>query len=331
MRLGVAIEETWGFFNDIYKDFMAHYDVQLFEKRKIQLPFFYERANQCLFRRDLQNLIETNDVVFFEWASGLLASASQLNKQCGVVARLHRYELYTWVDKINWDFIDRVILVSNAKRKDFITHFPEHAEKTVVIPVGISLEKFHPVDKSFRHNIGILCHLTPRKRVYDLVLSFYELSKLSPYYQLHIAGGRHPSYGDYYQAIQNLVRELNIQDRVTFYGHITDPSSWYQLIDIFISNSYSEGLQVAPMEAMASGCFCLSHFWEGADELLPKENLYFTESELIENILEFESLSNIEKNSKQERMRQIIRDKFDINVVIPRIREIVEEAGAKKK
>lgn len=331
MRVGVAIEETWGFFNEIYTDFVKHFDTQLFKRRDLKLPFLNERVNKYLFQRDLQRFIQSNDVVFFEWASGLLSSASQLNKKCSVITRLHRYEMYTWVDKINWDFVDRIILVSQTKQKEFIDRFPEHADKTVVIPVGISLEKFHPVQKSFNHNIGILCHLTPRKRVYELILSFYELSKISPHYQLHIGGGLHPSYGDYYEAILRLVKELNLQDRVKFYGNITDTSNWYHLIDIFISNSYSEGLQVAPMEAMASGCFCLSHYWEGADELLPQENLYFTSGEMIEKILEFDNLSDAEKLSKQEQLRCIISDYFNVEVIIPKIRKVVEEVGGKNQ
>jgi glycosyltransferase involved in cell wall biosynthesis len=73
---------------------------------------------------------------------------------------------------------------------------------------------------------------------------------------------------------------------VTFYGHVEKPEDWYPRIDIFISNGYSEGLQVSPMEAMATGCYCLSHHWDGADELLPVEQLYFTDRELQDLVLQ---------------------------------------------
>jgi hypothetical protein len=38
------------------------------------------------------------------------------------------------------------------------------------------------------------------------------------------------------------------------------------------------------MEAVASGCYCLSHDWDGADELLPAENLYLTDSQLRQSV-----------------------------------------------
>ncbi|HMN29574.1 MAG TPA: glycosyltransferase family 4 protein, partial [Caldilineaceae bacterium] len=269
MRLGIANQETWGFFNDIYADLTQQYQTSLFRRRTWQLPVFHDRVNQYLFRADLQTFMRANDVVFFEWASELLAGATRLPKACGVVTRLHRYEMYQWVNRINWEAVDKIILVSQAKKREFTARFPEQASKIVVSGPSTSLEKFTPQPKAFGGDIGILCHLTPRKRVYDLILSFYELTQKQRGLHLHIAGGADPAFEDYYRALHHLVNELKLQEKVTFYGNVAEPWLWYPKIDIFISNSYSEGLQVAPMEAMASGCYCLSHRWEGAEELLP--------------------------------------------------------------
>ena len=78
-------------------------------------------------------------MVFFEWASGLLASASHMAKTCGIVTRLHRYEMYRWADRINWDAVDRLILVSQAKLREFSAAFPQHVHKAVVIPEAVSV------------------------------------------------------------------------------------------------------------------------------------------------------------------------------------------------
>ena len=117
---------------------------------------------------------------------------------------------------------------------------------------------------------------------------------------MHIAGGMDQSFEDYYYALQSIVADLGIQEKVTFYGNVKETWDWYHKIDIFISNSYSEGLQVAPMEAMASGCYCLSHRWRGADELLPQEYLYFTDTELREKILQY-CVTSEEKKLEQTR------------------------------
>ena len=324
MRIGVAIEETWDFFGEIYEELCEHHQVNLFERRAIQSLLFRERINRRLFHRDLQTLMRTSDVVYFEWASHLLAAATHMRKSSGIVTRLHRYEMYQWVDEINWDAVDKIILVSEAKRREFIDRFPAQAAKVEVIPVGVSVDKFRPQTKTFSGDIGILCHLTPRKRVYDLLLTFYELNQLSNDFHLHIAGGQHPSHGDYYFALQDAVKVLDLQNQVTFYGNISDTWDWYHKIDIFISNSYSEGLQVAPMEAMASGCFCLAHRWAGADELLPEENLYVTGQELNQKILSFSESSSVGKLEKKRQMRDIVRYKFDVNKAKVRVRQVIE-------
>jgi glycosyltransferase involved in cell wall biosynthesis len=324
MQLGIAIEDTWQFLYEIYEDLAAHHQVTVFKQRQSNLPVFNERINNYLFRRDFQAFLKVNDVVFFEWSSRLLAAASYMPKTCGIVTRLHRYEMYQWADKINWDNVDKIILVSEAKRREFITRFPEQALKTVVIPVAVSLGKFQPIYKEFSGDIGILCHLSPRKRVYELILAFYELNNINNNFHLHIGGGMHPKFHDYYHALHQLVLKLNLKDKATFYGNVTNPQDWYHKIDIFISNSYSEGLQVSPMEAMASGCYCLSHHWDGADELLPEANLYYASSELQEKILRYCESSEVEKQEQRERMRSITLEKFDIARTKKEIRKVVE-------
>lgn len=327
MRLGIAIEETWRFFEEIYEDLSLHHQTDLFKWRKVNTPIFNERINHYLFNSRIQSFFRQNDVVFFEWASGLLAGASQLPKQSGIVTRLHRYEMYQWVDEINWEVVDKIILVSEAKEKEFIDRFPAQAKKTVVIPEAVDVNKYHPVKRKFNGDIGILCDLTPRKRVYELILTFYELTKIQNGLHLHIGGGEHELFGDYHLAIQDLIQRLNLQNMITLYGNISQPESWYHKIDILISNSYSEGLQVAPMEAMASGCYCLSHRWAGAEELLPEENLFYSNTELQKKVLDYCEATEADKQIQREFLRDRITTNFNIDKTKIQIREIIENAG----
>lgn len=327
MKLGIAIEGPWGFLNEVYAHLAEHHLISLFKRRGLELPVFNARISRYLLRHDMQAFMRANDVVFFEWATGLLATASHLPKACGIVTRLHRYEIYQWADEINWDTVDKVILVSKAKQREFTSRFPKQAPKVVVIPEAIALDRFQPRPKQFNGDIGILCHLRPRKRIYDLILTFCELTQQREGLHLHIGGGSRPRFTDYYDALHRLVQELNLQGKVTFYGYVTNPQDWYHHVDIFISNSYSEGLQVAPMEAIASGCYCLSHRWDGADELLPEENLYYTNSELKEKILDYCEIPEAEKQRKKAYLREIVSDKFDVNQTRIQIRQVIEDVG----
>jgi len=325
MRLGIVNEETWSFFDEIYADLTENHQTTLFKRRTWKLPVFHARANRYLFYRDLQAFMRNNDVVFFEWASGLLATATYLPKTCGIVTRLHRYEMYQWVDRINWDVVDKIFLVSQAKKREFSSMCPEQVSKIAVSSPSISLDKFKPHTKNFNGDIGIMCHMTPRKRVYDLVLTFFELTRKRDDLRLHIAGGPDPAFKDYMIALKYIVEELDLNDKVVFYDHVSDTADWYGQIDIFISNSYSEGLQVAPMEAMASGCYCLIHQWNGAKELVPMDNLFYTSSELIRKILEYCEYSDSERLKKRAEMRAWACEKFDIENTKKQIRQGIED------
>ncbi len=331
MKVGVAIKETWAFFNEVYDEINQHHQVSQFQTHKIESPFFQERINRAIFRRDMQTFLKSNDVAFFEWSSDLLASATRFPKTCGIITRLHRYEMYQWVEKIHWEKVDKIILVSQAKQREFNRRFPLFADRTVVIPESISLGKFSPAEKPFTKDIGILCHLTPRKRVYELILAFTQSGLEWEGYRLHIGGGKHPRFGDYYEAMQRLVERLGLQEKVIFYGNVEDPAAWYRNIDIFISNSYSEGLQVSPMEAIASGCYCLSHEWDGADELLGPEALYTTDNELAEHIRAYANMEEKERKIARYKQRERVTQNFNSTKIKVQIRELVEQVGEKYK
>jgi glycosyltransferase involved in cell wall biosynthesis len=329
MKLGVAVpeEDTWGFFHEIFADFQAYHQVSLFTERTINSPAFHTRINRRLYQRDWRVFLKSQDVVFFEWSSRYLAAATQFPKTCGIVTRLHRYEMYEWADQVNWDRVDKIILVSEAKRRDFHRRFPGHEAKTVVVPEATSFERFQVQTRPFNGDIGTLCHLRPRKRVYELILAFAELAKVRDDVHLHIAGGEVPRLGEYVEAIQILVQKLGLQGRITLYGKTADPENWYRHIDIFISNSYSEGLQLAPMEAIASGCYTLVHDWDGADELLPPEYLFLTDNDLNGRISHYCDLPDDERQKHRVRQLALVCQNFDINQIKRQIRQVVEEVG----
>jgi len=328
MRLGVAIEETWDFFHEVYADLSEHHQTSLYKPPAVRHSALNGRFKGYWAQRDLRNFLRRNDVVFFEWASGLLAMASHIPKACGIVARLHRYEMYTWANQVNWDAVDRLILVSRAKLREFSAAFPTYAHKAVVIPEAVSVNRFRPHAKPFSGDIGILCHLKPRKRVYELVLAFYELIQQRPDFHLHIGGGRAPGFGEYHEAVVQLVERLGLRDKVTFYGHVSRPEEWYPRIDILISNGYSEGLQVSPMEAMASGCYCLSHCWDGAEELLPASQLYYTNTQLNELILRYADAPEAEHEAAKVRLRAMVCERFNVDRTKLQIRQVVEAAAS---
>lgn len=328
-KLGIVLSplDKWNFFNEIYEDLKSHYEVDVFQFDPINTPIFYAGLNRPMFHRKLKSFLRTRDVVFFEWASDWLAYASKYPKECQIVTRLHSFELLEWAPKINWDAVDIVILVSYSMYKAFGELYPDHLHKAQVIHNGVSLTEFNPIERSaFNLDLGMLCNIKPVKRVYEIILAVHELINQGYNARLHVAGAPR---GDkrYAAAVYRLVDKLDLEDAVQFYGHVSDTAAWLRGIDIFISNSYWEGHQVALIEAMASGCYCLSHFWAGAEETLPAENLFATEAELQRKISDYADQQEVERERQQNLMRAIACEKFDIEQTKFKTRAAIEEVG----
>jgi len=330
MKLGVVTDGGWAFVSELLADWQGRYETQVFSHREVSLPISEGRVNRWRLKWALKRFVNSNDVVFFEWAGPLLVVASRLAARASIVVRLHSYELYDFAPRICWRAVHRVILVSNAMRRRFCDLCPSAADKTTVVYYGKSMTKYHPRERDFSGVIGMLCHLVPIKRVYEVILALYELNQTRMSLRLRIAGPPRPGADNqrYYAAMERLVSELRLEDCVSFEGYVDNPAGFLSDIDIFLSNSYWEGQQNALLEAMATGCYCLSHFWDGAEEVLPPDNLYVTDKELCEKIISYCQLPESEKQTQRALMRKIAEEKFDIRNTSAAVRDIVEEAGA---
>jgi glycosyltransferase involved in cell wall biosynthesis len=107
--------------------------------------------------------------------------------------------------------------------------------------------------------------------------------------------------------------------------------AFYQQVDIFLSNSYWEGQQSALLEAMASGCYCLSHCWGGAGEVVPPENVFVTGGELRQKLVRYAALDEVEKQRAQAGLRRIAEERFDEQRMVADIARVVEAAARAKR
>ena len=327
MNIGFVNEETWAFVNEIYAELDRRQSLTRFASQPHHIPLLAGRLNRGKFERDLRRFLAQNQVVFFEWASEILAAATRQPKTCAIVTRLHRYEMYHWAGKINWDAVDAVILVSQAKKREFSALFPQQAHKVVVIPEAVDPQRFTFQWKPFEKRLGILGNLTPRKRVYELILALAGEGLAADGYQLHIGGGAHPRFLDYDLAIRGLIEKLGLHGQVHLYGAVHDAPEFFRNIDVFISNSYSEGLQVSPMEAMASGCYALAHDWDGADELLPADQRFLTDGQLAERLRTYAGLSAAQQQAACLNLRRRVENDFSALNIAAQVSDVVEQAG----
>lgn len=332
-KLGVFVGEqgNWSFFTDIFADLQRAFRVQVFAERRYRLPLLSGRVNRWAFEGQMRAMLRENDACFFEWASELLWPASLMRKAGPIVTRLHSYELNVWAPRVNWRHVNRIVCVSENIRRRFSEQYPEHASKTTVVPNGVALDRFVPgEERTDTLNLGMLGSLHPVKRIYEAILTVHDLRIRGYRPHLHIGGG--PVAGGYFDsyaiATRRLVEKLGLDTHVTFHGHVSDPARWLQGIDVFLSNSYWEGQQVALLEALASGCYCVAHAWDGAEEVLAPSQLFLTGSELQDLVISFDRLTSSEKRAARQASRAVACERFDIERTKRQIRDVLAEVAA---
>jgi glycosyltransferase involved in cell wall biosynthesis len=101
-----------------------------------------------------------------------------------------------------------------------------------------------------RDSRTIVCvgRLVALKRFQDLIMAFARVARDDPRLRLRIAGD-----GPERTALQQLSEKLEIQERVTFLGMVSEPSHSLAGCACFVSSSETEGFGMAIVEALALG------------------------------------------------------------------------------
>lgn len=329
MKLGIVNQESWMFFDTIRETVAAAHPFDVFEPAEWNVPVWQAKMRHRMLRRSLKRFLQAHDVVYFEWSSALLMEASHLWQvgDAAIVARLHRYELYQWAERVKWQNVRYVLPSAPAIGRKLAERAQIDPQRIVWIPpVQITPERLVQHEGPVRGNIGILGALRPRKRVYELILAFSSLCEQYPGpLRLHVAGAARDDFKAYVEALHALVERLQLTDRVLFDGFV-DRWQWLPEMDIVVSNSYSEGMQVAPLEAAASGCYCLTHWWDGAEDFFPPEQRFVTEEAFVEQALRYLCAGEEAQQQMRQPFQRFVAEQCGNSG--DRVIEILERAAA---
>ena len=167
----------------------------------------------------------------------------------------------------------KVHTVSESLRRYLIEHgFP--AEKITAILNGVDTERFQPVDKAAVRAqldlpasgqfIGIVGRFDPNKKHLLLIKAFNRVATQLPGARLVIVGDK----GAEKDAIHAAAQASPARDRIHLAGFQSNPTPWYQALDLLAAPSIFEGLSNAVLEAMACGVPCLAHTACGNAEVI---------------------------------------------------------------
>ena len=157
-----------------------------------------------------------------------------------------------------------ILTVSEYSKKDILKFFPSVNEDKIFVTPLAANSTYKPLDKQVcidyiknKYHISspFLLYIggfSTRKNVKELILSFNSIYKsLNKDYKLVLCG----SVRDEGAKLQDLCKELYIDDKVIFTGFVVDDDLpyFYNACELFIYPSLYEGFGLPPLEAMSCG------------------------------------------------------------------------------
>jgi D-inositol-3-phosphate glycosyltransferase len=170
---------------------------------------------------------------------------------------------------------DRIIAATPAEKSQLITHLRADPAKIAIVPPGVDLHRFHPIDRATgdietkarlnipcgEHTILFAGRIEPLKGIDTLLQAMSILQERHPQAvencDVVIIGG--DPWADTLDAemarLQALRAELGIHDLVTFLGAKDQEilPSYYAVADMVVMPSHYESFGMVALEAMAMG------------------------------------------------------------------------------
>jgi len=157
----------------------------------------------------------------------------------------------------------RILAPTAREKNNLLTYYKAPAEKVGVVPCGVNLDLFQPMDRAaakqhlgFDDNESIVLYVGR----FDPIKGIGRLLEAAPHLRQHrrlrlvIVGGDGPDTAEY-QNLQRLASKLGIQNMVTFVGRIEQKylPPYYSAAEVLVVPSYYESFGLVGLESLACG------------------------------------------------------------------------------
>lgn len=158
---------------------------------------------------------------------------------------------------------DKIIVSTREEGEDVVRLYGAPGDKVEIVPAGVDLGAFAPVDKSAaRRELGIrergvllyVGRLEPLKGI-EILLRALTLMECGNDIRLLVVGGGGSAGDAEMERLKALAAELGIAESVTFTGSVPQSAlpTYYSAADAFVLPSHAESFGLAALEAMACG------------------------------------------------------------------------------
>jgi len=245
------------------------------ELKKLGIEFFpidMTRQIACKPIRQIKHIVRHHeiDVVhsqgaradFFARVAGRIADASHI--LCTVAMPVEgfnvgpiRKRIYRLLDQLSGHFVERFIVVSDSLKRTLTEERRIPHQRVVRIYNGIEVDQYRPdlKENASRNQwgippaaplIGAIGRMVWQKGFKYLIRAVPEILEVVPEARFLLVGE-----GPLRSDLEDLVRKLNVSDRITFTGFRSDIQNLISTIDILVVPSLLEGFPMITLEAMA--------------------------------------------------------------------------------
>ena len=212
----------------------------------------------------------------------LAAYAARQNKEARLIVTRHVLFRLSRLHRITLSGASRIIAVSEAAASQLRSDGVTGPEKISVVLNGIDTTLFEEARRKFDREqflcswnlpdncllVGTVGELTPLKGQAEFLQAAAQVLKQHPNVYFFIAGIDHSQENKNRTALELLIEELDLTERVRLVGWLEDLAQLYCGLDVFVSASHTESFGLAIAEAMASGAAIVATKTEGAKEII---------------------------------------------------------------
>jgi glycosyltransferase involved in cell wall biosynthesis len=228
--------------------------------------------------------------------------------------------LYSRLIKKYYNRFDRIICQSVYMQQDLVQHYHIDADKTTVIHNAVQELMPQPVleEKQNREQVYkfiTVSRLSEEKGIERLI---HAVGLLSVSFQYFIIGD-----GNRRNALQKLIEELQLQDKIFLLGEKKEPFGGMEDADLFLMGSYYEGFPNVLLEAGAHGIPVVAFNAPGgiAEIIAEKENGLLVDDN---DIIGFATAINkgLVANFNRNTIIEATQKRFSIKSIIPVIEKL---------
>ncbi len=229
------------------------------------------KALAILIEKHQPDLIQCNagDTLKFAVLSKKIMGWQQpiIARNASMVSLYINNPITKWINGFLYKKADYVISVSENSKEDINALFPVTIPKTTVIPVGIELVPSEEViltgGMSAEKHIIHVGGFSFEKNHEGLLSIYKKYLAQNPNTHLHLLGE-----GPKREEIQKLSETLGLQDKITFYGWVSNPMNYVRKADVLVLPSIIEGLPGVILEAMISKVVVVAYNVGGVSEVV---------------------------------------------------------------